>query len=124
MKAETKKIIRTLTCTRSSLTTACGGLKKSTFLRSRPERAGVEAGVVEAAAGFADAFFFVDAGAGFFAVEGGGAAAAAGAAASSGAAAGAPSVSAAAGACCSAGASSMGSSPAISSRNGKKERND
>jgi len=107
-----------LTCTRSSLTTACGGLKNSTFLRSRPARAGVEAGD---GAGFA-AFFFVDAGAfaaAFFAVEGGGAAAAA---ATAGEAAGAAAGAGEGAATCSAGASATGSSSAImKGERGKEE---
>ena len=126
---------RTLTCTRSSLTTACGGLKNSTFLRSRPARDGVEAGD-EAAAGLVNAAFLVDvsgaaflvdAGAAFFAVEGGGAAAAAaGAAASSSCAGAAAATGAGEGAATfSAGASALGSSSAIVKRrkeNGKDER--
>ena len=107
-----------MTCTRSSLTTACGGLKNSTFLRSRPARAGVEAGD---GAGFA-AFFFVDAGAfaaAFFAVEGGGATAAA---ATAGEAAGAAAGAGEGAATCSAGASATGSSSAImKGERGKEE---
>ena len=105
----------TLTCTRSSLITACGGLKNSTFLRSRPARAGVEAG--DGAGGFAAAFFFVEAGAvaaAFFAVEAGGAAAAAGEAAGAAAA----SAAGAGAATCSAGASAVGSSSAIAKGEG------